>query len=257
MKKIIFVILALVFYLITNIQSDIEKEVIETSLTNPKINLDYDEFEVESGKRNAFVPIFQGYTYQDAVDFSKQFGINGEVIDNKIFYKIEDDFGYLCVYKNIKSLKYVKYEKSNKIYLEEKEIVNTSNIFLDKNQMNFYYNEIKTKIKDDFYYVYYIQKLDNMNKYSFVNYVKLDLKGNVLEFKFFDIKFERKENLEILDEELAYKRLLEEFKPIDNTKIYKCDLVYYYDKNIFAPYYLFVGKNEKNEDIEIFINAIK
>lgn len=260
--KVLLVIIFILFFYITNI--NIEKETIKTTTEKftTNVELDYKIFNTKGGTRNVFVPILGNSTYEEVKKYKEIFNIKGNVEENDIYYKVIDDKtkNYICVYKKLNLIKYVENENENKNsinYIDNDGAINIANEFLNKYNFNLTYTEINVKEFEFYYDVYYVNILDNMNNHSFLNYVRLDKKGNIIYFKYYDINYKKLGDIEIINEKTAYNKLLDEYSPIYKTSISSCELIYLYKDNVCMPHFVFKGSNEIGEIVEIFINAKK
>ncbi len=260
MRVFLLVLILCILYLTT---VEIEKESIETNIETSinNIDLNYNIFNIQGGKRNVFVPIFDNGSnkYTDLLEYIKIFNIEGSVEENDIYYKVIDNKkgNYICVYKNMNSYKYVQNDKTSYTKVDEYEAIKLANNFLEQYNIIFNYDEIIVREQSEYYEINYISILDNMSNYSFSNIVTIDKKGNIKSFKYYNIKYKKLGGIEIIKEKDAYSRLLDEYKPIYETSINKCDLVYLYSSSVILPHYLFYGDNTRGEKVEVFISATK
>ncbi len=258
--KFIWVSILIILVYVTNI--NINKETIKTTTESfaTNIELDYKIFNIQGGKRNVFVPMLLNKEHENIQKYKEIFNLKGYVEENDIYYKIKDDEteNYICVYKNLASFKYV--QTNNKILMtdiNEDEAIKKANEFLKQHSFNLRYSDINVKTFDSHFDIYYIDILDNMKNYSFLNCVRLDKKGNIIYFKYYDVDYKKLGEIEIINEKMAYNHLLNEYTSAYGTSISGCELVYLYKDNVCIPHFAFSGSNENGEIVEIFINAKK
>ncbi len=261
MKVIIIVVLILFFY-ITNINIRTETLQTTTEKFSSNIDLNYKIFNILGGSRNVFIPIMGTNTLEDTTNYINIFNLDGDIEESDIYYKLIDKESndYICVYKNSKSFKYVKnvnQEKGIMEHINEDEAIIKSNEFLSKYNFDLLYDEIVVKSYSTHFDIFYISKLDNMKNHSFLNNVRLDKKGNIIYFKYYDVSYKKLGQIEIINEQTAYQKLLSELETPYKISISSSELVYIYENSVCMPHFVFRGSNEIGEKIEIFINARK
>ncbi len=221
---------------------------------------------VAQGKVANYAPRLSVVDLEQALYFSKFFGVDRNFKETEEFYSFENEKGYIQIDKfgsHIRFQSKGKLELYNneetqieKVFLDE-EVIGLAEEFLSHNMDFFNYEEATVTDNDGIFTVTFIDRIGNLKNYAFPTTATLDKSGNILSADFYFFNYDRLNNLPIKTMEEAFYELPLDINENKNVKVdlKKCTLVYYYQKSIVEPCYLFEGELTDGSAFKSFISA--
>ncbi len=215
------------------------------------------------GTVSMYLPKYRPNELNDAIYYFSLFGIDKQthpiepyITETEDFYTYTDSSQIISVNKLFNMLHFINKETfEHTKEIAEKEAIDAAVKFIESKFLYLNYEEAEVSSDGNIYEILFINRIGNVKNYAFASSALVDKFGNVTEFKYYNLHYERLVGSKIKSMEEAFAELPVDFP--NNTKIMlnRCNIVYVFENSIVQPAYLFEGKLSEGKTFKSFVSA--